>query len=64
MRIGSIVFEENNLKIIQILIGLEDQYGQAIVQQAAKQIAEKNPDNRVPRMRTNLTNVSFVSNVA
>ncbi len=42
---AAIVFEENNLKTIQALIDLEDKYGQATVEEAAKKISEKNPDN-------------------
>ena len=39
------VFEENNLQTILALIDLEDKYGQAIIEEASKKIAEKNPDN-------------------
>ncbi len=42
---AAIVFEENNPKTIQVLIDLEDKYGQVIVEEAANKIAEKNPDN-------------------
>jgi hypothetical protein len=42
---AAIVFEENSLKTIQALIDLEDKYGQAVVEEAAKKISEKNPDN-------------------
>lgn len=42
---AAIVFEENNLKFIQALIDLEEKYGQAIVQEAAGKLLEKNPDN-------------------
>ena len=42
---AAIVFEENNLKTIEVLIDLEDQYGQTVIQQAAQKIAQKNPDN-------------------
>ena len=42
---AAIVFEEHNLKTIQALIDLEDKYGQATIVEAAKKIAEKNPDN-------------------
>ncbi len=42
---AKVVFEENNPKTIQALINLENQYGQAIVKEAADKIAEKNPDN-------------------
>ncbi|MBI3251695.1 MAG: hypothetical protein HYZ52_00020, partial [Candidatus Omnitrophica bacterium] len=42
---AAIVFEENNPKTILALIELEDKYGQAAVAEAAKKIAEKNPDN-------------------
>ena len=45
IQVATIVFEQNNLKTIQTLIELEDKYGQDIVQQATKQISEKNPDN-------------------
>ena len=45
VKTASLVFEESNLKTIQVLLGLEDQYGEAIVQEAAKKIEEKNPDN-------------------
>ena len=45
VKTASLVFEENNLKTIQTLIDLEDQYGQTIVDEAAKKISEKNPDN-------------------
>ncbi len=42
---ASLVFEENNPRTIKALIDLEDQYGESTVQEAAKKIAEKNPDN-------------------
>ncbi len=42
---AAIIFEENNPKTIQALIDLEDKYGQTLVQEAAKKISEKNPDN-------------------
>ncbi len=45
VKTASLVFEENNLKTIQTLIDLENQYGQEIVQEAANKISEKNPDN-------------------
>jgi len=45
VKTASLVFEENNLKTIQSLIDLEDQYGEAAIQEAAKKIAQKNPDN-------------------
>ena len=42
---AAVIFEENNLQTIQALIELEDKYGQAIIQEAAKQIGDKNPEN-------------------
>jgi HKD family nuclease len=45
VKTASLVFEENNPKTIQALIDLEDQYGQAIIEEASKKISEKNPDN-------------------
>jgi DNA-binding IscR family transcriptional regulator len=42
---ASLVFEKNNLKTVLALIDLEEKYGQATVEEAAKKIAEKNPDN-------------------
>jgi len=44
-QIAAIVFEENNIRTIQALIELENKYGKETLQQAAKQIADKNPDN-------------------
>ena len=43
--VASIVFEQNDPKALKALIDLEDQYGQAIIQQAAQKIGDKNPDN-------------------
>lgn len=43
--IAQIIFEEHNSKTIEALIDLENKYGESIVQEAAKKIAEKNPDN-------------------
>lgn len=45
VKAASIVFEENNLQTIQALVNLEDKYGQAVVEEATKKMAEKNPDN-------------------
>lgn len=45
MTIASLVFEENNLKTIHALLELETQYGETIVNESAKKISEKNPDN-------------------
>ena len=45
IKTAGIVFEEKNLKTIQTLIDLEDEYGQVVVEEAAKKIQEKNPDN-------------------
>lgn len=42
---ASLVFEEKNPKTIEALIALEDQYGRSTVDEAAKKISEKNPDN-------------------
>ncbi len=42
---AAIVFEENSLKMLTALIELENQYGQAVVDEAAKKMAEKNADN-------------------
>ncbi len=42
---AAIVYEENNPKTIKVLIDLEDEYGEAVIQQAAAKIADKNPDN-------------------
>ena len=39
------VFEENNLKTIEVLIDLESQSSQEIVKEAIQKIADKNPDN-------------------
>lgn len=43
--IATNVFEENNPKTISAILDLEEKYGEAIVQEAAKKISEKNPDN-------------------
>ena len=45
IKTAGVVFEQNNPRTIQALIDLEDQYGQSIIEEAAKKIAEKNPDN-------------------
>ena len=45
LQIASIVFEQNNTKTIEILIDLEDKYGQQTIEEAAQKIAQKNPDN-------------------
>ena len=42
---AKIVFEERNLKTIQPLIDLENQYGTQVLEQATNKIAEKSPDN-------------------
>ncbi|MGH7889629.1 MAG: hypothetical protein ACRENF_03665, partial [Thermodesulfobacteriota bacterium] len=42
---AKIVFEERNLKTIQTLIELENQYGPQIIDKASKKIAEKSIDN-------------------
>ena len=42
---AGIIYEQNDLKTIQALIGLESQYGQEIIQEAVKKLADKNPDN-------------------
>ena len=42
---ASIVFAQKDLKAVKKLITLENQYGQAIIQQAASKIGDKNPDN-------------------
>ena len=42
---ASIVFAQNDLNAIKELISLENQYGQTIIQQAAKKISDKSPDN-------------------
>ena len=41
----AIVFEDNNLKTIEAVIDLENKHGRALVDEAAKKISEKNPDN-------------------
>ena len=45
IHIASLVFQENNLQTVKTLIDLENQYGQAVVEEAAKKISDKNPDN-------------------
>ena len=45
VNIAKIVFEENNLKTIQTLIELENQYGSEIIEKAVKVISEKSIDN-------------------
>ncbi len=45
IKAAATVFEQNNPKMIQILIELENEYGQNIVEEATKKMAEKNPDN-------------------
>ena len=42
---AKIVFEENNPKTIQVLIDLENQYGQETILEASNKIRQKNPDN-------------------
>ncbi|MGH7890277.1 MAG: hypothetical protein ACRENF_06970, partial [Thermodesulfobacteriota bacterium] len=42
---AALVFEENNLKTLVAMIDLEEKYGQNIVDEAAKKIAQKNTDN-------------------
>ena len=42
---AKVVFEDRNLKTIQTLIELENQYGPQIVNEASKKIAEKSIDN-------------------
>ena len=45
IQIAAIVFEENNPKTIEILIDLENQYGQGTLEEAARKIKDKNSDN-------------------
>ncbi len=45
VKTASLVFEENNPKTIQVLIDLENQYGQETIQEAASKISQKNVDN-------------------
>lgn len=43
--VAAIVFEQNDPEIIKTLIDLEDQYGEAVIQEASGKIGDKNPDN-------------------
>ena len=43
--IAKVVFEERNLRTIQTLMDLEDQYGPQIIDEASKKISEKSLDN-------------------
>ncbi len=45
VKTASLVFEENNQKTIEVLIDLEDKYGQAVTEEASKKISEKSEDN-------------------
>ena len=42
---AGIVYEQNDLKTIKVLIDLEDKYGQEVIREAAAKLADKNPDN-------------------
>ena len=42
---AGIVYEQNDLKTIKVLIDLENQYGQEVIREAAAKLAKKNPDN-------------------
>ena len=51
IKTAATIFEENNPRTIQALIDLENQYGQAILQEATEKIAQKNVDKPEAKCR-------------
>ena len=59
---ASIFYEQNDPKAIKTLIDLENQYGQDIVQQVARKIGDKNPDNPKRSIKYFIRTVQGIAN--